>query len=70
MVSNHWFDKAFKTAVALELWAAEGKAVGGNSAVGAGSTAGAGGTPPLLGKAAHILLGCWDFRIGSHKAPS
>ena len=59
----------FRAALALELWAAEGKAVLGNSAVGAGSTAG-GGTPPVLGKVAHSHLGCWAFRIGSHKAPS
>ena len=69
MVSNHWFDKAFKTAVALELWAAEGKAVGGNSAVGAGSTAGE-GTPPLLWQGAHSHLGCWDFQMCSPEALS
>ena len=59
----------FRAALALELWAAEGKAVLGNSAVGAGSTHG-GGFPPVLGKVAHSHLGCWDFRMGSHKAPS
>ena len=64
-----WFDTSFRAALALELWAAEGKAVLGNPAVGAGSTAG-GGNPPVLGKVAHSHLGCWAFRIGSHKAPS